>query len=111
MKGKGRLKDDIEILSLINCKYTTLQIEKIASSCWLEEPVENFYEFLRVYVPQTEDMPGSNISTDWGKCFPEWQFADSFIHLELRREVKKITCKWENVRQGNIYDWIWGMKK
>lgn len=37
------------------------------------------------------------------KCFLEWQFAASFMHFELRRELRKITGRWEKTRQGLDY--------
>ena len=65
------------------------------------KPVENFYNNLR----QTEAIPGSKISEHKEKkCFLEWQFTVSFMHLELRRECK-ITGS-ERKQGREIYDWI-----
>lgn len=56
----------------------------------------NFYEF-----ESNRTHLEVKISVDGEKCFQEWQFAASVMHLELRRELRKRTG--EKARRGSTY--------
>ena len=67
----------------------------------MSKAVEDFYKFIWAKLTTCGEarcqMPLENYS-----------FAVSFIHLELRRELRNTvwTNLWEKARQGNHYDWI-----
>lgn len=54
--------------------------------------------FIRVYLSQTDHMAGNKISDA-----PENDsFAVHFIHLELKRGLRKSTCRWEKAKLLNL---------
>lgn len=45
------------------------------------------YELIEVYLSQTEDMPGSKISRDWGNVPESSSFAVHFVHSESKEKT------------------------
>ena len=59
---------------------------------------------MRAYLSHTDDLPGSKISNA-----PENDsFTVPFLHLEFRKDVRKISRRREEARQGSLCDWIAG---
>lgn len=56
----------------------------------MSKPVKNFYEFIRIYLSQTEVIPGSKISKDWEKMVLRMTVYSLFYAFGIRKGTYRI---------------------